>query len=960
MSKLKPIFLLFFPILLFGQENPQTVSGRLADAKVLLSQRKTEDAFSILSDIQEKKAALTKKDDITFHNLLGQCYARKQQYGKAVSNFEWALSHSVDNDTLQALFNYQLGFNKYRLSQYATATDHMLQSRDLYRKLYGNGHDRYRACLNALGFFYNVQAKYSEAEKTFQEARQINLRKTGGENIQYARIINNLADVYCNLNRYDQAGELYETSLRIKEKLKGKQSLDYAKTLFNLADFQASLGRNEKAKATIQEGIDILTAIKSTNHPTYLKFKDYQAILHDKTGDVAEAEKLYKETLNLREAAGATERDDYALNLLNIGKFYERQLKFNEALPYLEKAVPLTATIYSQNHPTYGKVLSVLASVQFARGENEAAKKNYQQAVRIIQRALGRKHIQYFHAQFDYARFLRKTGKKEEAISIYKKIDKIPRHYLKRATHFLSEKELFEKIEEYKSFSTEIYSFLWEQPENIDLSILAYNSTLYYRGFILGNLQRIRHGMLKAQQVTNARDEVISLHRQLENELNKPLEERANTDDLERRIAEKESEITRTLGSFSEEEPDFSWEDIQLALSDEEAAVEYISFSDPNAGDSTFYGALLLTPFANAPTFLNLCKETDFASVLPAEAIRKADYISRIYDFSDRGAKAVGEKKVSLVDLIWFPIRKQLPDVKRVFLVPDGLLHRISISALPTSLETVVADSIELVLLGSTRKVVPSNDRILAYSGKKSLVIGGIEYHNSSQGEILASRSNTARKIWDHLPWAEKESKEVAELLEQAAFDVSYLAGIAPNEMTVVDTLEASSEGWRVLHIATHGFFSANSTFEQKSQTNFYGRGMMNSGLVLAGANNLRNETASNAMDDGLLTAYELSRLDLSKTELVVLSACETALGDLVDEEGVYGLQRAFRLAGADKLIMSLWQVPDRETKYFMVSFYKNWLNDKSTVREAFYKTQQEFRQRFVNPYQWAGFVLLE
>ena len=100
--------------------------------------------------------------------------------------------------------------------------------------------------------------------------------------------------------------------------------------------------------------------------------------------------------------------------------------------------------------------------------------------------------------------------------------------------------------------------------------------------------------------------------------------------------------------------------------------------------------------------------------------------------------------------------------------------------------------------------------------------------------------------------------------------------------------------------------------------------------------------------------------MDLSNTELVVLSACETGLGDIKGNEGVYGLQRAFKIAGAKYLMMSLWQVPDRETKEFMVSFYKNWLSKKKDIPEAFRMAQREMRERFINPYAWAGFVLVE
>ncbi len=959
--KLMLPFFMALSTLLFGQDTSKPANERLESARYQLDQKKPTEALAILTLLKTEAASLSKTENLTLHQLLGQAYSRLQQYENAARTYDWALSNLECSDTLRAMFHYQLGLSRYRLSEYPTATDNTLKAKDLYKKIYGTEDKNYTACLNTLGFLYNVQAKYSDAEKTFQEARQINLRLTGGEDMQYARIINNLADVYCNLNRYDQADELYQTSLRIKEKISGRQSRDYANTLYNLAEFQSGLGKYGQAKTTVQEGIAIFTALNETNHPDYLKFLDFLAILTEKIGDVAEAERLFKDALGRREAAGSTKQADYAINLLMLGRFYQNQDKANPALPLVEKALPLFATIYGTSHPNYAEALTTLADIQSKRGENDRAKTNYEEAIRIVQRSLGKDHIGYFNAQFAYARFLRKTGKKSEAIAIYKKIDKIPQQYLKRAARFLSEKELNEKVEEYRSFSTEIYSFLREMPDDAELTGLAYNAALYYRGFILDNLQRIRQGMLKARKVNDARDEVVSLHRQLENEMNRPLEERGNTAALERSISELESEIARTLGSFAKGETEPNWEAVQMALGQDEAVVEYLAFADPAAGDSVFYGALLLTSASDAPAFVRLCREAQFSSLLPANAVRKSEYISGIYDFTNRGAVPLGEKKQSLTDLLWRPVQQRLPGTKRAYVVPDGLLHRIALSALPTSLETVVADSMELVLLGSSRQVIPSDQHILAYSGKNALVVGGVAYE-SKPGDNLASRSESqtgvARKHWDYLPWAEKESQDVAGLLKGAAFEVNYLDGMDANEKTVTEDLE-NSKGWRVLHVATHGFFSANS--DSTAASNYYGSGMTNSGLVLAGANEAGSGAAlPTSQDDGLLTAYELSRLDLSQTELVVLSACETALGDLKGAEGVYGLQRAFRQTGAGKLIMSLWQVPDRETKDFMVSFYKNWLSDKSTVREAFRKTQAECRQRFVNPYQWAGFVLLE
>jgi tetratricopeptide (TPR) repeat protein len=937
-------------------------SEKLRLAKSHIANAKPKEALELMLPVLNVKEALITEDSIQLYSTIGQCYYQMQQYTDAISYYKKANDMASGNDTLTSSFNYQIGLSFYRKSDYQNATKYMIEARNLYRKLYGTNDRNYTASLNTLGFLYNIQAKYSEAEKTFQEARQISLRLNGGEDLQYSRIINNLANVYCNLNRFESADELYKTSLRIKEKISGRNSKDYANTLYNLADFYSHLGRYDKAKSTIQEGIDIFKNLNETNHPDYLKFFDYLAILTDNTDQEEEAEKLFKEALGRRDSLKLTDRDDYALNLMNLGGLYVEQKKYKEAFPYIEKAVALISSIYGKSHPTYAKVLISLASIQSKQNDHKNALLNYREAIQIIQKTLGRDHIESFNAQFTYAKYIRTQGNKEEAISIYKKIDPIPRLYLKRASRFLSEKELSEKVQEYKSYIHELYSFLREYPEEEELASLAYNMSIYYRGFILNSMQRIRLNMLKAQKVSDSRDEIISLHRQLENELNRPITERGNTREIELMISEKESEIASKIGSFSDEERLVTWEDVRLSLGEKETALEFILFPDSKAGDSLIYGALLLNSDLLSPIYIDICSESDLIKLLRTNPNRTSDYIAMLYNFSNRGASVITDNGKNLMELIWRPLQDVIRGTKRLFIVPDGLLNRVAFAAIPTSLENVISDSIHLIYLSSTKQVIPNDLRIMAYSGNHALVVGGVLY-DSEPVEMVASRTGTStdqKKIqWQYLPWAEKESKEVITNLKKANFSVSYFAGNNATENRLLDSLE-KSEDYRLIHFATHGYFANSTEHDQKGSSNFYGGGMMNSAIVLSGANQARNALTDNERNDGLLTAYAISKLNLSKTELVVLSACETALGDIQEVEGVYGLQRAFKLAGVNQLIMSLWQIPDRETKDFMVSFYKNWLTDRVSIREAFYKTQMEFRERFVNPYQWAGFVLLE
>ncbi|MFZ1856983.1 MAG: CHAT domain-containing protein, partial [Chitinophagaceae bacterium] len=170
----------------------------------------------------------------------------------------------------------------------------------------------------------------------------------------------------------------------------------------------------------------------------------------------------------------------------------------------------------------------------------------------------------------------------------------------------------------------------------------------------------------------------------------------------------------------------------------------------------------------------------------------------------------------------------------------------------------------------------------------------------------------------------------------------------------------------QILHIATHGFFLPEPD-KKREENNFSNENtytladdpLLRSGLILAGGNYAwSGKTPIDGVEDGIATAYEISQLNLSNTELVVLSACETALGDVKGSEGVFGLQRAFKMAGVKKMIVSLWQVPDKETAELMTTFYNYWMKGK-TINDAFTQAQADMRKKYA-PFYWAAFVLVE
>jgi CHAT domain-containing protein len=321
-----------------------------------------------------------------------------------------------------------------------------------------------------------------------------------------------------------------------------------------------------------------------------------------------------------------------------------------------------------------------------------------------------------------------------------------------------------------------------------------------------------------------------------------------------------------------------------------------------------------------------------------------------------------------------------------VYCSPSGLLHRLNLGAIPTPDGKILAEKNRLSMLGSTRQLVIPSVSATQQSATAQLY-GGIQYDaiptvaatTPAKPEDLAARrgpditqndSTLRGENWGYLRWTEVEISAAANVMKSKGIVPTLKKGAEATE----ESFKALGEGSpspRILHVATHGFFFPDPKESKPGEGQAIGEKtfkvsdnpMIRSGLLLAGGNHAwkTGKPLQPGLEDGILTAYEISQMNLSNTELVVLSACETGLGDLVGNEGVYGLQRAFKIAGARYLIMSLWQVPDFQTQVFMTAFYKHWLEGKMAVPEAFRATQAELRGRYSGEaFKWAGFVLVE
>ncbi len=305
------------------------------------------------------------------------------------------------------------------------------------------------------------------------------------------------------------------------------------------------------------------------------------------------------------------------------------------------------------------------------------------------------------------------------------------------------------------------------------------------------------------------------------------------------------------------------------------------------------------------------------------------------------------------------------------YIIPSGNSNFINFSALSLMFEEKLNRLIKLHVINSLAdlpKTKNENKTII----DDLLLIGDIDFDNTVSKDLNSNNTNTrgiqltrsiddsGMPLWGYLPGTKEEIEYIEALAQGNNINTSVLSNKKATETNIQNFIKSSKNN-SIIHIATHGYFFPGSTsMEIGNLFANHQNPFLRSGLILSGANgNWNNNIFVNPNSDGILTAEEISFMDLSKVELVVLSACDTGLGDVSNLEGINGLQRAFKLAGANKLIMSLWKVPDKETAEFFQQFYKFLLTDKLSIDESFRETQKIMNQKY-EPYYWASFVLLE
>ena len=897
-------------------------------------------------------------------------------------------------DYASALVNY--GFTCFQASRYEEVEKAYLEVKRIREKVLGKQHQEYARILNNLAGFYEEVARYEEAEKYYLETKSIQETTIGKQTSDYAWTMNNMGLLYRNLGRYEEAEAYLLESIQIGSVIWGLENTTYASVLKNLAALYRTMGQFDQAEKLYKTSKEIQSKqAEGKSGLEYAEIINNLAGLYTEMDFRPEAEPLYLEAKEIFLAKAGKETTKYTSTLNNLAILYIHQNKFPQAKGLLDETKTIREKMLGVNHPDYANTLEDYSMLLEREHDLPKSLELKSRAVELYKKNFGSENYRYAVNLGDQARLEGLSGLTDKAQDHLIASSSIQRKVLYRSTRHLSERELTSYASLFITNNEINYNFANKLKAKPDLLADCYDNALFYKGFLLNAVSKIKNKALNNPE-TAAKIEILnSYQRRLITQYLLPINERDTLliQDLEYKSNVAEKALTKLTSSFKDLTNPIRWQDVSKSLKPDEAAIEFVQFkiNYPVPTDSSHYAALLLKNGNAAPEWIPLFYANEIEKLVGQNTDRKTDYVNSLYSSADRGTINIEEKKTSIFDLIWMPIEKRLQTInplKTIYVSSTGLLHKINLAAIPLTEEQTMGEKYNIVMLNSTRQLSDKGEDV-SYNTSSAAIFGGVKYDADSTFMVsaaarvpqsdIAMRSYSAFKItdpkqrggtWNYLKWTDKEANSIETELKNGGFSIQLNKGYDATEESFKQ-LGKKEKSPRVIHIATHGYFfpdprsitNPGTDLKTNLQTiRISENPMIRSGLILAGANYawVNNKPVANGLEDGILTASEISLMNLSNTELVVLSACETGLGDIQGNEGVYGLQRAFKIAGVKYLIMSLWQVPDFQTQELMTTFYKKWLQDKMTIPEAFRETQKEMREKYQSPWFWAGFVLVE
>ncbi|MBL7742266.1 MAG: CHAT domain-containing protein [Chitinophagaceae bacterium] len=913
------------------------------------------------------------------------------EFKKAIVVAEKLLKESLNNPVgkdhpnyVMSLYNLAVLYTK--VGRYEEAEPFFKEVRVKVRIYLGEKSFDYAATTEGLAELYIGTGDYIKAEQIILDAKNT-LQELNAENTtNYAVFLNLLANLYTEKGRYGEAEKLYIRVKDIRKELLGDSSQPYAISLTNLAGLYLAIGQYTKSEELYTKAESIMRNSVGIFHPDYSTCINNMSSLYSRMGQFIVAENLLLTAIKISEKTTSENDASYATKLNNLGELYRETGRLRDAELALIRAEEIDRETIGENHPGYARTLNNLAFLYSQMDQYQKAESLYIRANNIRRSILGADHPEYAEGLDNLAGLYLKKKEYEKSEPLLIESGQSMIQGVRKTLGTLSEKEKnnFLKWGYENSASKPSSLILFRSQKNPELVKSSYDQQLFFKSLSLYETRTV------FESIYNSTD---SITKSLLGEWQKKkkalagLYSKPDTGQvtarhyLESETEELEKQLSVRSTAFRDQQNSLaiSFRDIQKKLQPDEAAIEFTFFNlyDKDLTDSVIYAAYLLKANDPSPAFIPLCTEKQirdfFKNTSTSAAGIKSVYRSEILD-EDNFMALPGD---SLFALAWKPLEPYLKGIKKISYSPAGLLNRIAFHALPAGNGQLLIDKYALNSYISTRQLtIPGKTKevsknSIALFGDPAFTMDSLAMTRNPNESVDASTIYSAefarngdKKVWKNLNGTAKEVNDIKSLFERNQVDTLVYTQINATEEKLKSL---SGHSPTILHLATHGFFLPDQLQKKKEGFSTEARNafamsddpMLRSGVVLAGANRVwSGRPPVEGREDGIVTAYEISQMDLGNTDLVVLSACETALGDIQGTEGVFGLQRAFKLAGVKSMLLSLWKVPDAETAELMTSFYKYYLQDK-TARQALILAQREMRKKY-SPYYWAAFVVIE
>ncbi|HWA98638.1 MAG TPA: tetratricopeptide repeat protein [Pirellulales bacterium] len=920
---------------------------------------RTTDLRLLASDI-ERWAKLNERQRVQLSSadrLLSDAIRLSGQgkYREAVPLVDQSLTlrRQVLGDThhLVAVTWMWLGFlhNELRDAKRAEAADR--KALEIRKQTLGEMHPHYAMSLHNLATMYDNMGDYERAEPLYRQAANITEHALGPTHPLYATSLSCLATLYYNQGQYVRAEPLYKQALEIRRQALGETNSEYAQSMHNLAELYSVMGDYGRAEPLFKQALKIEQQVHGEMHPDYARSLNNLAILYFNQGDYAQAETLYRQALEIRKQALGEMHPDYAQSLNNLAQLYSAIDSYARAEPLLNQALEIRRQMLGEGHPDFALSLSNLALLYDTTGDYARAEPLYRQALEIRKHALGEMHPDYATSLNNLAILELATGRPGEAEQLLRRAVGIQRRELDLTAAVQSERQQLTMTSQRR----------WALDNYVSAALAAgippdelYTELAAWKGSVSAQQQLVRArqralaadkdselGRLFADLDTKSR-RLAALYRyvpkpaeaaSVQNTLRELIE---SVDDLQERLSQLDSEFHRNWA-----ERHVSLDDLRRSIPSNTALVDLLEYDHyvPSTekrkkpiwerrvvafvvrGDQ----GVVCVPLGGSATIGALIAAwRDGYGALPAS------------DGKPPGAE--------LRRLLWQPLVSQLSGIESVLISPDGALAQLPWSALPGERSGTFLVEERAIAVIPIPQLLPELLRHETHVGPPDslLLAGDIDYGDDPQRapELPAPRAAASRPPvgqplhFGRLAAAQSELSSIRDWYEQADANGSVQVLRRSKATEAAFRHEAPQYPW--IHLITHGFFASTETAARSTQfspepVSF---GLL-SGLAFAGA----NAPPSTGNDDGILTALEVAALDLSRVDTVVLSACETGLGQAAAGEGLLSLQRSFQVAGAKTVVASLWKVPDAATSRLMQRFYENLWDKKmgklAALREA-------------------------